>query len=422
MSDVFQISKEELIILNSLKETVIIVDVHMNIRFCNSEVSSSLGFEPAELIGKSVQVLFHQSEWEKLLSEVAPEIKNTKDNLVCIHKSGSPINLEVQISKIQNEGELIAWMFYLRDDAHVRRLTGQLAFSLKEMEFANREMLHVNEELENEIHLRRKVEEELRQQKLMLEKLNNDLENIVKMEVEANREKDRMMVIQSRQASMGEILESVAHQWKQPLNTINLLLYELDEKGKQGVPDYGKFREKIEEIYQVVSYMSNTIDDFRNFFIPGREATQFKLAESIRQTSKFLASEFRHSEIELITELDVSIQISGFQNEFTQVLLNLLNNSRDALAEMKRKNPFVRITLKKENQNAIIEIEDNAGGIPLELLPEIFDAYTSTKKDGKGTGLGLYIARSIIEKKFKGSIGAENTEYGARFTISLPVS
>jgi signal transduction histidine kinase len=104
------------------------------------------------------------------------------------------------------------------------------------------------------------------------------------------------------------------------------------------------------------------------------------------------------------------------------VLLNLLNNSRDALAEMKRKSPFVRITLKKENQNAVIEIEDNAGGIPLELLPEIFDAYTSTKKDGKGTGLGLYIARSIIEKKFQGSISAENSELGARFKILLPIS
>lgn len=422
MSDEYQIKKEELAILDSLGDTVIIVDVHLNISYANSGIKGSFGFQPTELAGKSVQLLFHQSAWEKLLLEDEHEIRVIKENLVCIHKSGSPINLEVQISKIQPEGKNMGWLFFFRDDAHVRKLTGQLAFSLKEMEFANREMLHVNEELENEIQLRRKVEEELRQQKLKLEKLNNDLENIVKMEVEANREKDRMMVIQSRQASMGEILESVAHQWKQPLNTINLLLYELDENGKQGVPDYGKFKGKIEEIYQVVDYMSNTIDDFRNFFIPGREAAQFKLAESIRQTSKFLAPEFRHSEIELITDLDVSIQISGFQNEFTQVLLNLLNNSRDALAEMKRKSPFVRITLKKENQNAVIEIEDNAGGIPLELLPEIFDAYTSTKKDGKGTGLGLYIARSIIEKKFQGSISAENSELGARFKILLPIS
>jgi PAS domain S-box-containing protein len=417
-------SKFDFLILDSFGDAVVVADMQMNIAYFNAGVETIFGYTLNEINRKHVQVLFHQEEWEKII-ELIDSIetdKKFKGQMTCIHKNGSKAIVDAGISFITNGDKgKIGLLFVFRDLAEIKRLTKELAYSVKEMEFANREMLEVNSELENEIKLRNRIEEELRQQKIKLENLNADLENIVKTEVESNREKDRMMLLQSRQASMGEIIESVAHQWKQPLNTINLLLYEIDELSKGTEENYAYVKDKISDIYKVIRYMSDTIDDFRSFFIPGREKKLFPLADSVIQTSKFLEAEFRHAGIEIEFDLDENIIFNGFQNEITQVLLNILNNAKDAFVESKMNNPLLRIRLKRNGSNGLIVIEDNAGGIPEEILPGIFNAYVSSKRESKGTGLGLYIARSIVENNLKGSIMAKNAGSGAVFSIEVPI-
>lgn len=417
-------SKFDFMILDSFVDAVFIVDMQVNIAYYNAGVETIFDYNINELTGKHAQVLFHLEDWDRVSEFIDSNdsSKKFKGQLTCIHKNGSKVIVDAGMSFIlSNDKKIIGVLFVFRDLAEIKRLTKELSYSVKEMEFANREMLEVNSELENEIKLRNRIEEELRQQKLKLENLNTDLENIVRTEVEANREKDRMMLLQSRQASMGEIIESVAHQWKQPLNTISLLLYEIDELSKGKLENYAYVKDKITDIYKVIRYMSDTIDDFRSFFIPGREKKLFPLADSVIQTSKFLEAEFRHTGIEIEFDLDRSLIFNGFQNEITQVVLNILNNAKDAFLEKEIKNPLLRIQIKRNGSNALIIIEDNAGGIPEEILPEIFNAYVSSKRESKGTGLGLYIARSIVENNLGGKITAKNSENGAEFIIDLPV-
>lgn len=409
------------ILLSSIRDAVLLINQDLVIDFCNHGFEKLFGYRRDELRGSSAQVLFLKSDWEDIAESMRKNVEIAKGIKYCIHKNGQRLEAGITFEPIRNEKQdFHGYLIFFRDSEEIKRLTSQLAYTVKEMELANREMLIVNTELEGEIQLRKLVEEELRQQKLKLEKLNTDLEKIVKKEVEANREKERMMVIQSRQASMGEILESVAHQWKQPLNTINLMLYEIEELSKDGL-NYEKVKSRISQIYGVIGFMSETINDFRSFFIPAREKKYFRIADAIRQTVRFLEPEFRHSGIEVKMSLEEEAIICGYQNELTQVLLNILNNARDAFSEKKVSNPVIIIDFLKNKTHAVIQIEDNAGGIPDELLPEIFNAYVSTKSEGKGTGLGLYISKTIVERNFQGEITCRNTENGALFQINLPM-
>ncbi len=425
MNDFF-IDKFGLMILKSITDTLVVTDIHLNICFYNGDSEDLFEYTANELKGQPIQILFHHAEWEKILHFTynTDQSKRLKDQLTCISKCGEKISMEVNVNLLkEDQCEIRGYVFTFRDASGIKRLNNQLAHSIREMEFANREIMGVNTELENEINLRKKIEEELRQQKILLEKLNVELENRVMAEVKANREKDRQMLIQSRQASMGAILESVAHQWKQPLNTINLMLFEIEKLAHDYTSEFTfkELKSKILEINGVIMFMAQTIDDFRNFFIPGREIKEFRLADAILKTSEFLAAEYKHSGINLEFKLDEKLIISGYQNEFMQVIMNILNNARDAFQEFATGTPNVRIVLERKEMVASIEIENNAGAIPENLLNEIFDAYTTTKHNGKGTGLGLYIAKSIIEKKFNGTICAKNTQTGAIFNIQLPL-
>jgi PAS domain S-box-containing protein len=413
------------LILENISDAIIICDREFSVVSVNRGFEEIFGYTPAEITGKPVKAFLDtqaindiQENKDQLLKE-----KRMKVEMSGTRKDTMRVDLDAQINMVCEAGrEEVCYILILQDVTQRNKLIARNNYTIREMEFANSEMYRVNEELENEVKLRKRAEEELRNQKQLLEKLNADLKNMVKAEVEANREKDRMMVVQSRQAAMGEIIESVAHQWKQPLNSISLLMYEIEEFVKHGRGDLDVFEQRVEEIYQMIEYMASTIDDFRNFFTPGRETGLFDAADSLVQASKFLDAEFRHSGIKLFFDLEKEVLVNGFRNEFAQVVLNILNNAKDAFSEKAIEERIIRISLKKTDRLAEIIISDNAGGIPEHMLPELFDAYVSTKHGGKGSGLGLYIARSIIEKNMQGRIMAENGEDGARFIMRLPLA
>ena len=236
---------------------------------------------------------------------------------------------------------------------------------------------------------------------------------------EALREKEQMLIQQSRQAAMGEMIGNIAHQWRQPLNTLGLtvqqlsLYYDLGEFTKEFLDN------SVDKSMGLIQHMSQTIDDFRNYFRPDKEKVEFKVQEAIASTLILIEDSFKSQliGIELVAKGDPVIH--GFRNEFAQVVLNILNNARDVLTEREIKNPKVTITIGSENDRAVVIIADNAGGIPEEIMGKIFDPYFTTKGPQAGTGVGLFMSKTIIDKNLGGSLTAQNIAAGAEFRIEV---
>jgi PAS domain S-box-containing protein len=236
---------------------------------------------------------------------------------------------------------------------------------------------------------------------------------------EALREKEQMLIQQSRQAAMGEMIGNIAHQWRQPLNTLGLtvqqlsLYYDLGEFTKEFLDN------SVDKSMGLIQHMSQTIDDFRNYFRPDKEKVKFKVQEAIASTLILIEDSFKSQQIgiELVAKGDPVIH--GFRNEFAQVVLNILNNARDVLMEREIKDPKVTITIGSENDRAVVIIADNAGGIPEEIMGKIFDPYFTTKGPQAGTGVGLFMSKTIIDKNLGGSLTAQNIAAGAEFRIEV---
>ena len=250
----------------------------------------------------------------------------------------------------------------------------------------------------------------------------------INKEVKKSFEKEKLMIQQSKMAIMGEMIANIAHQWKQPLNLISISsgLIKINQEEDFSTPE--EINRSIENIDTSVKYLSETIDDFRNFFKPDKEKLHFHISDSINQTIKLVSSQFRNNSIELLQEIE-NVEIFGYQNELSQVLINLLKNAKDELVKKDNsKRRLVFIKTYKESNNLIIEIKDNADGIPEEIKNKIFDAYFTTKKDDEGTGIGLYMSKQIIEG-MKGKIEVSNEEFkfenetykGASFKIIIPL-
>ena len=228
-----------------------------------------------------------------------------------------------------------------------------------------------------------------------------------------------LIIQQSRLASMGEMISNIAHQWRQPLNALGLLLQNIENAYEMDILDKEYITHTINKGNRLTNSMSQTIDDFRNFFKPNKESEVFSISSSINSTMNILESSLNNNLITLNTDIDDSICIKGFSGEFSQVILNILNNSKDALIEFIPDNRQLFIRVFKDDENAYLEIADNAGGIPEKILEKIFDPYFTTKEEGKGTGIGLYMSKTIIEKNMNGSISVENKKDGALFRIVL---
>lgn len=267
---------------------------------------------------------------------------------------------------------------------------------------------------------RKRAELSLQQKSNELAELNRTLQERVSEELHKNREKDRMLIAQGRQAAMGEMISNIAHQWRQPLNNLALMI--------QGLVidyDYGELnREELEKSVQhgmeLILFMSSTIDDFRNFFKPNRVKSCFKLETVTHQAISFVSANLEEQQIEVQLRINHELTSFGYPNECTQVLINLLGNARDALLERQPEQRCIIITLDNSPAGPTITVQDNGGGIPEEILDRVFDPYFTTKEQGKGTGIGLYMAKTIIEKNMGGTITASNQNSGALFTITLP--
>jgi signal transduction histidine kinase len=277
--------------------------------------------------------------------------------------------------------------------------------------------------LEQEISVRQVAQEELSTKQLQLEwvnsllkEMNNNLEERISQAVSENRLKDRILIQQSRQADLGEMINNIAHQWKQPLNTIGLIT--------QGFMYYGELTKEmlkadVDRMMNTLQYMSQTIDDFRDYFKPDKTKVAFSIKMMIKRTLSIIEGSL--GSIQIIFDADSAddVIITGYPNEYSQVVLNILLNAKDVMIERNISNPEIRIAICSEHDKSIVTIRDNAGGIAVDIIDRIFDPYFSTKGPDKGTGIGLYMSKNIIEGNMMGRLTVQNVEGGAEFRIEV---
>ncbi|MCF7911088.1 MAG: tetratricopeptide repeat-containing sensor histidine kinase [Candidatus Cloacimonetes bacterium] len=280
-------------------------------------------------------------------------------------------------------------------------------------------------EKENEIFRLRNIElkrknEQISIQKKKLKSLNDNLQKELNRQLELMRQKDQMLMLQSRQASMGEMMACIAHQWRQPLNGISLITQNLMDGWEYNEFDRDFLFKNCQSMLDLVEFMSNTINDFRNFFRPDIVPGDFNVKDIVQTTLRFVEHSLKQSNINVTLNLK-DITAHGFPNYYSQVVMNIINNARDALQEKQVKSPAILIKsfISQRSKHAVLTIEDNAGGIDPEIITKIFNPYFSTKSREKGTGLGLYMSKLIIENNMKGKLLVKNTPSGACFRIEI---
>ncbi|MDR1976145.1 MAG: HAMP domain-containing histidine kinase [Campylobacteraceae bacterium] len=282
--------------------------------------------------------------------------------------------------------------------------------------------------LKNIRELHNYLEFDVKKKTKELEDLNNSLEVRIKEEVELNRSKDRILFQQSKLASLGEMLQNIAHQWRQPLGAISMIIQSFEIKYKAGKLDDQFIVSRVQDAKVLAQNMSDTLDDFRTFFNPNKSKKNFSLKEAINKSidlSKYLIEKAR---INLTVGEFEDIYIYGFKNELIHVLLNFIGNAKDALVD-KPINRKIAIIVEFDKIYTIIKVIDNGGGIDNDIIYRVFDPYFTTKHKSLGTGIGLYMSKQIVEEHMQGSIECENIEYDfggrekfacALFTVKIP--
>ena len=264
-----------------------------------------------------------------------------------------------------------------------------------------------------------KKSEELQYKSKKVHQLNITLEQRVSEEVENNRQKDQQMIEQSRLAQMGEMISMIAHQWRQPLTAISSTSGALELKAVLGTLKNEDVIELSKKISSYSQHLSATIDDFRSFFKSSKEKIETNYQEIVENVLNIIKTSIETKDITLVYDNDSSSDFKTYPNEVKQVVLNLIKNAEDILLEKEVKDAHIRLHSYEEDDLMILEVSDNGGGIPEDIITKVFDPYFSTKLEKDGTGLGLYMSKTIIEDHCKGKLSVTNNDEGAVFKIIL---
>ena len=288
----------------------------------------------------------------------------------------------------------------------------------------------MNENLQNSQLKLKEKEKDLENVNLELSKLVSKQESKIKEQILTLRKKDTLLFEQSKMASMGEMINNIAHQWRQPLSIISTLT-----SGLQLIKLYKPLEEKeidktLADILKNTTYLSETIDNFRSFIKGEDNHILFNLDENINKNLSILDSSFRISNISPILNLNTNLNIENYPNDLTQVFINLVNNAKDALDMNNYEKKYIFISSEIDNNEVIIKVKDNAKGIPENILKKVFEPYFTTKHQSQGTGLGLYMSYKIVTEHMKGKISVHNVSFnydneeftGAEFIINLPLN
>lgn len=257
--------------------------------------------------------------------------------------------------------------------------------------------------------------------KVQLKELNRQLERRVQEELEKNRHKDKILFQQSKIAALGEMISLIAHQWRQPLNAVGLIMQNAYHDYKSGILTEKDIEECNTKGMALIRSMSKTIDGFRNFFTPDETKQMFCIEDSIDSSLSIISALLDSANIKVICNYNGKHAISGYKNDFEQTILNLLLNAKEAIESKDGSTGgHIEIAINEKNGGIVVKLSDSGCGIANDVIEKIFDPYFTTKYQAQGVGLGLYMAKQTIEKHHGGKIHAENTIHGACFVIELP--
>ncbi len=295
-------------------------------------------------------------------------------------------------------------------------------------DFTNRVNIKTNDEFKQLANNFNDMIEEIEYKDNQLKFYTIQLEDEIRKRTEELVQREKALLQQSKMASMGEMLENIAHQWRQPLSIISTAATGIKMQKDFGISDEKNEIKSLIIINDSAQHLSQTIDDFRNFFKSNKDKNIFNIKDIYFKTFNIISSNFNNQEIEIIDNLE-DIEILSFSGELTQVIMNILNNAKDILETTQNQRLLIFVNIYKDEKNAIIKIKDNGGGIPKDIIDNIFEPYFTTKHKAQGTGIGLYMCEEMITKHMNGTLNCENLEYtyeninytGACFTISLPI-
>ncbi|MGE4496720.1 MAG: PAS domain S-box protein [Deferribacterales bacterium] len=377
-------------------DPIIIMDSAGVIQDANNAVERQIGYTCAELKDRKISYLFPEFELDENMPDLIQETRQHFEKEL-YRKNGDKFDAEIATNSF-TAGESRFVQIIIRD-----------------------------------ITVRKKTQQILAQKK-------KDLEKRVQEEVEHNRIQEQMLMQQSKLAAMGQMINAIAHQWRQPLTTIGLYVQDVEDAFEYGELNMEYISQFRDHCMEQIAYMSKTIDDFRNFFKPDKEKEIFDLCEIVREVLSLINPQLINNNIELqifygehpvvlkpgVIELPSQIKCVtsyGYPNEFKQVLLNLISNARDAIIESResgsKESGLIRLIVQPEGDIIKMTLEDNGCGIPENIRDRIFEPYFSTKEEGQGVGIGLYMSKIIIENNMEGRIYTNPCEKGASFTIEL---
>lgn len=273
-----------------------------------------------------------------------------------------------------------------------------------------------------------RLEDSIKEKTEELRLLNQNLQETLAKELDISRQKDKTILAQARMASLSEMLENVAHQWRQPLGSISMIIQSFETKALKGKLSNEFIESQVKEGLFLTNSMSKTLSDFQNFFSPNKAKETFSLNKAINSALKITKIGLNKKNISVEFNQDRDFAIYCYKNELIQIIINIINNAKDAINE-NNKYKFIIIQAYEENNMTIIDITDNGGGIDDEIIDKIFDPYFTTKHKSAGTGIGLYMSKNIVEKHIKGELSIKNVIISkfdkdfvcAKFSIKIPM-
>jgi len=343
-------------------------------------------------------------------------VKNIKEYNWIIGYGFHPKDVEKTIKikeqALQKENKsIIVRMFFINVVVTIMLIVILILFS----DFVKKRfVIYRNENLDYQKQLHSLIDEKT----IKLEKLNKTLEHKIQEEVKKNREKDKILFQQSKMAAMGELLAMIAHQWRQPLAQINSTTLNMYSNYKKGEFSLETLKKDIVEIENTTNFLSQTITDFSTFFSPEKEKVVFSTQQAVTECLHILFPKFIHK-VNVIIDIKNDVKIDGHMNQYQQAVLTILINALDMFEERHIDFPTINIVIDEEEGKSKLLISDNAQGIHKDSLDKIFEAYYSTKKSKKNSGLGLHISKMIVEQNMNGKLSVENIDDGAKFTVII---
>lgn len=378
--------------LENLAEGVYAVDINGFCTYVNGQGCKLLGFERDEIIGQNTHRLFHGKHPDNTPypAHDCPIHMSANSGIAfegeewLVKKDGTFINVHIATAPVFEDGKLISSVVSFRDITRQKELYNKLETSERS-----------------------------------LKELNERLEERIQEELAKNREKDILIVKNSRLAALGELINNIAHQWRQPLNAIAIMVQDIKSSYKHEGLSEAYINKVVDTSMSQINYMSQTIDNLANFFRPECEKSYFSVKQAIVDTIEITNSAMINSNITIKSGISKDTNVFGYENEFGQALLNILNNAKEAIVKNKTKDGVISIKTRIENDKYTISISNNGPKIDESIIDRIFDPYFTTKHSSQGTGLGLYMTKMIIEQNMGGGVDVRNIDEGVEFIISL---